>query len=180
MSYILVFNGSPRRNGNTAAMIGEFRSEAEKLGHTVRVYDLDRMDVRGCRACMGCFKNGKPCVRNDDFNPVAEEIEKADGLVFAGPVYWYGMTAQLKALLDRIYCFQAKDFRIGKKKTAFVSCCEEDDPNTFTGSLFSYRKSMGLLGWEQVGEVLAQGVNEAGAVKETEYMGQARELAHRF
>ena len=124
---IVVITGSPRANGNSAAMAAAFVKAAEEKGHEVARFDAAMMNVGGCRACCGCFKSGKACAFDDDFNKIAPEIEAADAVVFAMPVYWYTMPAQIKAVLDKFYSFFVAGREIGGKKCALISCCEAED-----------------------------------------------------
>jgi len=180
MSKIIVFMGSPRDDGNTAALADAFCREALKKGHEVTVYDLGHMNIKPCRACDLCYSTGMPCVLGDDWNRVAVAIAGSDGVVFAGPVYWYSMTAQLKAVFDRMYCFHTVDYKVGKKKAALISCCEDTAEDTFDGFVFSYKKTAEYLGWEDIGHVLVPGLSGMDAVVRTDGPARAAELADRF
>lgn len=85
---IVVITGSPRKKGNSFAMTEAFIKAAEKRGHTITRFDVAMMNVGGCRACETCFKTGKACSFNDDFNIIAPAIQDADAIVFSMPVYW--------------------------------------------------------------------------------------------
>ena len=98
---ILVLNGSPRK-GNTLTAINSF-VKGVSCEHEVEVVDTYKLDVSpctGCRACQ-CYKG---CVAKDDSNMIVDKIVDADLLVFATPVYWWGITAQLKMVIDKCYC----------------------------------------------------------------------------
>lgn len=102
---IVVITGSPRKNGNSAAMADAFIQAAEARGHAVTRFDAALKQVGGCRACETCFKTGKACSLDDDFNTVAPAILEADAVVFVTPVYWYSIPAQIKGVIDRLYSF---------------------------------------------------------------------------
>ena len=68
-------------------------------------FDAAMMNVGGCRACETCFKSGKACSFDDDFNTIAPHILEADDIVFAMPVYWYSIPGQIKNVIDKIYSF---------------------------------------------------------------------------
>ena len=91
---IVVITGSPRKNGNSFAMTEAFIKAAEDKGHTVTRFDAAMKQVGGCHACETCFKTGKACSFDDDFNSIAPVILEADAVVFATPVYWYSIPAQ--------------------------------------------------------------------------------------
>ena len=102
---ITVITGSPRRKGNTFAMTEAFIKAAEAKGHEVVRFDAALMKIGGCRACMTCFKTGKACSFDDDFNLIAPHILEADAIVYTMPVYWYSIPAQIKGVIDRVFSF---------------------------------------------------------------------------
>ena len=100
---IVVITGSPRKNGNSFAMTEAFIKAAEEKGHTVTRFDAAMMKLGGCHACETCYKTGKACSFDDDFNTIAPAVLEADGIVFTMPVYWYSIPSQIKAVIDRLY-----------------------------------------------------------------------------
>ena len=97
---IVVITGSPRKNGNSFAMTDSFIRAAESQGHTVTRFDAAMMKIGGCRACETCFKTGKACSFDDDFNTIAPAILDADAIVYTMPVYWYSIPSQIKGVID--------------------------------------------------------------------------------
>ena len=91
---IVVITGSPRKNGNSFAMTDAFIKAAQAKGHTVTRFDAAMMKIGGCHACETCYKTGKACSFDDDFNRIAPAILEADTLVFTMPVYWYSWLAE--------------------------------------------------------------------------------------
>jgi multimeric flavodoxin WrbA len=102
---IVVITGSPRKKGNSFAMTDAFIQAAETKGHTVTRFDAALKNVGGCRACETCFKTGKACSFDDDFNTIAPAILEADAVVFSMPMYWYSIPAQIKGVIDRLFSF---------------------------------------------------------------------------
>lgn len=86
---IVVITGSPRKNGNSFSMTDAFIQAAISKGHTVTRFDAAFKNIGGCHACETCFKTGKACSFDDDFNIMAQSIEEADAVIFTTPVYWY-------------------------------------------------------------------------------------------
>ena len=119
MSEIVVITGSPRKGGNSALMAEAFIKAAEAEGL--------------CHACETCFKTGKACSFDDDFNVMAPYIERADGVVFAMPVYWYSIPAQIKCVIDKLYSFCVAGKDVAGKKCALIACCEENDMSVLDG-----------------------------------------------
>jgi multimeric flavodoxin WrbA len=101
---ILVLNGSPRLNGNTMDMITGFKAGAEETGHTVQIENVAHMNVHGCLACEYCHTKEKGiCVQKDDMQKIYPEILAADMLVFASPIYYFTLSAQLQSVIHRTY-----------------------------------------------------------------------------
>lgn len=174
---ITVITGSPRRHGNTSAMADAFVREAERLGHEVRRHDAALMKTGGCRACQTCYKTGKACSFDDDFNVIAPDILGAGAVVFAMPVYWYSIPAQIKGVIDRLYSFVIGGKDIAGKKCALIACCEEADPAVMDGVRIPIERSAALLGWEMAGEVLVPGVLNEGDIEKTDGCLRAAALA---
>ena len=100
---IVVLEGSPNRNGSTHILADCFRQGAEEAGHTVELIDVAHADIHPCTGCIHCGYEG-PCVQKDDVEGIRRKILDADMLVFATPLYYYGMSAQLKTMVDR-FCW---------------------------------------------------------------------------
>ena len=116
---VLMFNGSPRSNGNTAVALREMETVFRKNGVEVETVIIGNRAIRGCVACGGCAKTGK-CVFDDAVNELAPKFEAADGLVVASPVYYASANATLVACLDRL--FYSTPFDKTMKVGASVVC----------------------------------------------------------
>lgn len=116
---VLMLNGSPRANGNTAVALREMEAVFRANGVEVEMVQVGNRDVRGCVACNGCAETGK-CVFNDVVNELAPKFEQADGLVVASPVYYASANATLIACLDRL--FYSTPFDKTMKVGASVVC----------------------------------------------------------
>lgn len=174
---IVVITGSPRKNGNSFAMTDAFINEAQAKGHTVTRFDAAFKKVGGCHACETCFKTGKACSFDDDFNLIAPEIEKADVVVFTMPVYWYSMPAQIKGVIDRLFSFCVAGKDITGKQCALITCCEENDMSVMDGVRIPYERTAALLKWNSVGEILIPGVLNVGDIDKTDGCKKAEILA---
>lgn len=116
---VLMLNGSPRPNGNTAVALREMETVFRKNGVEVETVVIGNRAIRGCVACGGCAKTGK-CVFDDAVNELAPKFEAADGLVVASPVYYASANATLVACLDRL--FYSTPFDKTMKVGASVVC----------------------------------------------------------
>lgn len=116
---VLMINGSPRANGNTAIALDEMKKVFESEGVDVEVVQVGNKAVRGCIACGKCKEIGK-CVFDDVVNELAAKFKEADGLVVASPVYYASANATLIATLDRL--FYSSNFDKTMKVGASVVC----------------------------------------------------------
>ena len=157
---IVVLTGSPRKNGNSAYLAEQFIKGAEEKGHEVFRFDCAFKQVEPCRACNRCGMNG-PCIFNDDFQELRPHLIDADMVVFATPMYYFSISAQMKRVIDRFYAIN------GQIDTAK----KEAEP-----MLVHYHTLMDYLGWTSVGEVVASGVWTAGSIRNTDYPQQAYQL----
>lgn len=116
---VLILNGSPKANGNTAVAIHEMEKVFQENGIEVETIHVGNKNIRGCVACTSCYKTGK-CVFDDVVNEIAPKFEEADGLVVASPVYYASANATLIACLDRL--FYSTHFDKTMKVGASVVC----------------------------------------------------------
>ena len=178
---IVVITGSPRKDGNSFAMTKAFIDAAEAKDHEVTRFDAAlAKNLGGCHACETCFKTGKACTYDDDFNTIAPAILDADAVVFTMPVYWYSIPAQIKCVIDRLYSFCVAGKEIGGKECGIIACCEEDDMTVLDGVRTPIERSAALLKWHMAGEVLVPGVLNVGDIDKTDGCKQAAALADKF
>ena len=177
---ITVVTGSPRKGGNTMAMVRAFTEAAEQCGHTVSRFDAAMMHIGGCHACQTCFKTGKACSFDDDFNRIAPAILESDAVVFTMPVYWYSIPAQIKGVIDRLFSLVVGGKPVAGKRCALIACCEEEDMTVLDGVRIPMERTAALLKWEMVGEVLIPGVLNEGDIDRTDGCRQAAALAERL
>lgn len=177
---IAVITGSPRKGGNSFAMTDSFIQAAESKGHSVTRFDAAMMNIGGCHACEACFKTGKACAFDDDFNAMAPAILDADVIVFTMPVYWYSIPAQIKGVIDRIYSLVVGGRDISGKACALIACCEEEDKTVLDGVRIPIERTAALNKWSMLGEVLIPGVLNPGDIDGTDGCRQAAELADRI
>ena len=99
---VLLLNGSPRKNGNTAMALAEMEKIFAQEGVEWETVQVGAMNIRGCAACGGCYKTGK-CVFDDGVNELAQKLAECDGLVVASPVYYASANGTLISALDRLF-----------------------------------------------------------------------------
>ena len=170
---ILVITGSPRKNGNSATLADHFIKGAKEAGHEVVRFDAAFKKVHPCIACNSCGMNG-PCVFKDDFEFVRKHIVEADCVVFATPMYYFGISAQLKAVIDRFYAINGS-IHVPKKAVLLMTYA-----NTAASEAVPikshYDVLLKYLGWTDAGQIVAPGVWPAGAIRHTPFPEQAYRL----
>ena len=128
---MLIVNGSPRKDGNTATLLDEAEKLAKESGYTIQRLDLIDMDIKACRGCLQCKQTGK-CVLNDDMTVAYDMIKDADFVLMGSPVYFGDSTGLFKTFFDRWYALLSFSERQGimyeskmglDKKMAFVFPC---------------------------------------------------------
>jgi len=107
--FILGLQGSPRKGGNTSKLLSAFLDETERLGAHTKYLDVPRMNINPCRGCGNCERKGF-CPIDDDMQQVLPLLRKADLIVMATPVFFYGATAQIKCLIDRSQVLWARKY----------------------------------------------------------------------
>lgn len=170
---ILVLTGSPRENGNSNYLAEEFMRGAKESGHKVFRFDAAQKDVHPCIACNSCGMDG-PCVFKDDFEIVREHIVTADMVVFATPMYYFGISAQLKAVIDRFYAINGQIH--APKKAALLMTYANTSPKQARPIGSHYDTLIEYLGWSDAGRVIAPGVWTSGSIKSTGFPKKAYEL----
>ena len=138
---ILLINGSPRRNGNTAAALAEMVRVFEAEGFETETVQIGAEAIRGCVACGGCGRLGK-CVFDDAVNAIAPKFEAADALIVGTPVYYASANATLSALLDRL--FYSTRFDKTMKVGAAVAVCRRGGASAAFDRLNKYFTISGM------------------------------------
>ena len=134
---ILILNGSPRPQGETAKLISVFQTATEEHGHEVKVFPVCRMNIHGCLACEYCHGRGEgKCVQQDDMQQIYEELQDTEMLVLASPIYYHGISGQLKCAIDRFYSALFPKAPEALRKVAMFLC--SGDPDMYQGAKFSY------------------------------------------
>jgi multimeric flavodoxin WrbA len=122
----LILNGSPRRYGNTSTLGKNLVKHMKESDY--EILNLGDYQVSPCTACDGCVSSGL-CVHKDDTNELLTKVNDATTLVFATPIYWWGMTAQLKCLIDKFYTWQSQKYKLDKKSVGLITVGGADTTN---------------------------------------------------
>lgn len=166
--------GSPNQNGSTNLLANQFIKGAKEVGNEVKVIDVAHLNVRPCLGCIRCGYNG-PCAQKDDMEKAKTEIFRADMLVFATPLYYYGMSAQLKTVIDRLCAFNGSLQR-KHMKSALISVAWNADDWTFEALETHYKTIVRYLNLQDTGMVLGKGCGTLSMTARSPYMSKAYEL----
>lgn len=169
---ILAFIGSPRKKGNTVALVKKICDAASQKGHETKIVHIYDMKIHGCTACEACTERKVDiCIHNDDFNKIAPEIIAADCFIFASPIYMGQITGPLKTFLDRWYTFAEEDFSIrhvmGKK---FVTVTTSGAPAAQFSDVTEYLKHWlgDFYKMKHLGSLIGGELSDEGDVKKRE------------
>ncbi len=152
---IVILEGSPNRQGSSNMLAEEFARGAKEAGHEIITISAAHSNISPCTGCVSCGYNG-PCVQKDDMEHIRKEILGADMLVFVTPLYYYGMSAQLKILIDR-FCAINGSIQRKKMKSALISAAWNSDDWTFEALEAHYRTLVKYLNFQNQGMVLGKG-----------------------
>ena len=156
MANIFILNGSPRKNGATALLIKAFMEGAKDAGNEIREAYIQGMDIKNCLGCDACMKTHTGCVQKDSgMAQIYEDLTWCDVIVFASPVYFGYLTAQLKTVIDRMWAWFNLPGNFGtKKKAILLSTARGTD---YSMTLDQYGIYSKYMGWEDLGHILGSG-----------------------
>jgi multimeric flavodoxin WrbA len=172
---ITVLTSSPRRNGTTSLLADEFIRGAGDAGHDVFRFDAAFEDVSPCIACDKCRRGKRRCVYRDAMDKLNPELSDSDAIVFVTPLYYYGMSAQLKTVIDRFYATN-DTLRGGEKQAVLLAACEDDAPDAMDALVAHFKAMTSYLRWKNAGMVLAFSCGVRADIERTDYPKQAYEL----
>lgn len=179
----VIILSSPRKGSNSSALalaVGEGFTDA---GGRVETIDLNHLDIKPCRGCEACQRNGGRCAQIDGMQEAYPHVIAADALVLATPVYWFNMSGQLKIFLDR--CFAVAMTEAGhfsKKTLAAVLAYGDADPfvSGAVNALRSFQDTCNFTGATWGGCLYGSATDRDTLTKDTELLAEARELGRRL
>jgi len=169
---VLGIAGSPRRGGNTDILLSEVLKGAASKGVEVKTIILSELDFVTCKHCDGCLKEGN-CVVQDDMQMIYRELGDADRIVLASPIQFMGVTAHMKAMIDRCQALWVRKYILkvlplgdGQKerKGLFIAVGGTKLTNLFEPALVMIKTLFRLLDITYAGDLLFKGVDEKGAI----------------
>ena len=180
----LVVIGSPRENGNSAALAHRAADGIRDSGAVVEVVYLQRMDIRPCTACDSCQGDVESlCVIDDDMRGLYPKLREADGLVIVSPVYWFTVSAQTKLFMDRCYAMGGPQGHLfAGKRIGIVLAYGDVDPfrSGAVNALRTFQDAYGYIGAQIRGMVYGSALGPGEIKSNTGVMAQAYELGTRL
>lgn len=171
---IVLLEGSPNKNGSSNTLANAFIEGAKEAGHSVDVIDAAHANIHPCTGCIHCGYEG-PCVQKDDVDDIRARVLAADMMVFVTPLYYYGMSAQLKTLVDRFCAFNSSIQR-NHMKSAMIAAAWNADGWTFEALEAHYKTLVRYLNLKDMGAVRGKGCGTPSMTKRSRYVQQAYEL----
>lgn len=171
---ILLIKGSPHIEGSSNMLAEQFMEGAKAAGHDVRVFDAAHANLHPCNGCEICGMSGN-CVQHDDMEKAKQSILDSDMMVFVTPIYYFGMSAQLKMFIDRFYSFTTK-LSAKKMKTALIIAAWDTDDDAVAYLREHYQKICRYMHFQNQGMVLGTGCGTPEMTQQTEFPKQAFEL----
>jgi multimeric flavodoxin WrbA len=169
---VLGIAGSPRRGGNTDLLLQEAINGAASKGAEAKIIIISEMNVAPCRHCDGCLETGQ-CVVKDDMESVHQLLRQVDRLILASPIFFMGLTAQTKAMVDRCQSLWVLKYVLrlpvatnsgGERKGAFISVGGGKTSNLFQPAIATVKSLFKTLEVTYSGELLFSGIEEKGAI----------------
>lgn len=171
---VVVIEGSPHRDGSSNALAAEFIRGAEEAGHLVTVFDTVHSRIGLCRGYDACGMCG-PCVQRDDMGPIRDALLSSDMVVFVTPLYYFGVSAQMKAVIDRFYAFNGQ-LTSKRLKAALIVAAWNSDSWTMTDVSNHYLTLCRYLCMEDMGQILATGCGTPSVTRRSGFMRDAYEF----
>ena len=171
---VTVLQGSPNTDGSTALLVDEFCRGARAAGHAVRVLNVAEMGISPCLGCVACGYEG-PCVQDDDMDVVRPEILASDAIVFATPLYYYGMTSQLKTVIDR-FCSSNSSITNKRLRSVLIAVAWNADSWTFDALEAHYETLVRYLHLKDCGRLLGYGCGTPAMTRRSRFMKEAYAL----
>ncbi len=185
---VLGISGSPRKGGNTDTLLAEILRGAADKGAETKTIHLNRMKFVTCQHCDGCLKDGN-CVIKDEMQDIYPEFEQADVIILATPIQFMGMTAPMKAMIDRFQARWARKYvlkipplgEIKPRKGFLIAVGGTKYKNIFDSPLIIVKTFFLLMDIEYAGDILLREIDEKGAINDhPEALKQAYETGQKL
>lgn len=166
MRKILGIAGSPRKGGNTHILVSEILKGARSAGARTELISLANLRIKECDGCHTCWET-EVCRIKDGMRGIFNKLMDNDCIVLATPIYWFGPTVPMKALIDRLvyFCCSKNEDKIKGKEVVIATVQAGEDPNSANPLLRMLEMSMRYLGMKLKGEIVVPNVGNKGAIR---------------
>lgn len=172
---VLILTGSAHKRGTSLLLADKFEKGALESGNDVKRYDTAFLNVGACKGCNYCRKNNGNCIQKDDFNLVKDDLIQSDIVVFITPIYYFGMSAQLKTVIDRFHSMSSDLWE--KQRGAILITTQASPLDSTAEALIShYKNIIDYLKWENRGILISKGVPTREVLETTNYPQVALEM----
>ncbi len=171
---IAVIKGSPHKNGSSNMLAGEFIRGARESGHEILELDAAHMDIHPCLGCERCGMNG-PCAQRDDMEKIRDALLSSEMAVFVTPVYYFGMSAQMKMVIDRFYSYTMK-LSAKHLKAALIAAAWDSNADVMPYLAQHYQKICRYMNFADCGQILGTGCGTPSMTEGSPHMREAYEL----
>jgi len=171
---ILVLKTSGNKHGSSNTLADEFIRGARENGHEITEFDVARARIHHCMGCNQCGMAG-PCIFNDDMTTLRKLLLATDMIVFVTPVYYFGMSAQMKLVIDRFYAF-TYELSSAQKKAALLTVAWDSDLEAFQYLEEHYKKICRYMNFDNQGIILGRGCGTPSMTNHSEYPKKAYEF----
>jgi multimeric flavodoxin WrbA len=169
---VAALHGSPREEGNIDILLKEALKPIEEAGHEFQLFKLNKLSIKPCQDCGGCDETGI-CIINDDMDKIYDAIREADRVILASPIFFLGLSAQAKIMIDRCQSFWCEKYLLkkplpegqykrkglllligGMKKEIGVQCAEATAKSFFRSVSIPFHETLSFMGIEAKGAIL--------------------------
>ena len=171
---IVILAGSPRKVSSTDRLVAAFTEGAKGAGHNVTTFRVADMKIGGCLGCNHCFQETGICVQKDDMQTILDALRKADTLILASPIYYWGVTSQLKCVIDRTYALLKEGSSV--KFAVLLMACGDDTEAAGDPPIAMFRQICAYMKWEEVGIIVAPRLNNPKDINGRLELDQAKQL----
>ena len=171
---ILALIGTPRKGGNTDILVDKLLEGAEKKEHVYEKIYLYRYNISSCKACNICKKDNYVCTMKDDMQKIYSKIDTADVIIFGTPNYWFGPSAKMKLLIDRLLPYTSN--KNLEEKYGILIAAAADGPEACGPLLEMFRLSFEYLNMKFIGHVLGTAYEKKEIVNDKRSMSDAFNL----
>jgi multimeric flavodoxin WrbA len=171
---VTVITGSHHKNGTSALLADKFIEGAKDAGHEVFRFDAAFEDVKPCLACEYCSGHNGECVQKDSIKVLSNKLVDTNLIVFVTPLYYFGMSAQIKAVVDRFHAINSEI--AGNKKAMIFATSYGADDLTMEALEKMYESMLRFLNWEDAGKLFATGCPVREVIEQSEYPQRAYEM----